>query len=392
MMDGYESRPKHISKLTPDELKLEKELVRKKKAKVLQYIDQTKHLSQGFRLVNQKDYQSELARLKSELTSKQFLSTEEGQVSKLMYDILTDDAHLVEYLDDDLKSYLIKPSVGKAKLDTKSMTQAQRNQVANTKLKRKQLFLMYKEIIHAQVELRTFAKTVASAFNGELSEPPGAFGGIKSFSGALAKMTTRDRDSYIGELKDCARMTVMFDSLTALHAAKLFICRTEEFRKVAHNQNALKDRYSFAKGKSSLAKYSKGATGSGYRDIKFFLQLSSGQIAELQLNIPGMLVAKAKEHIIYDITRTTKDLSKEFKVSSQEVLDTVKRKMDKNWFSFIHDNVPKARDELKIAQNMIHRLHQSGSLIVSPKEAEALNKIGRELYAQGMNGRALLGH
>ena len=51
--------------------------VAKVKAEVLKRIEQSTHLSQGFRLVNQADYQSGLAELKAKLKSKSFQRTEE---------------------------------------------------------------------------------------------------------------------------------------------------------------------------------------------------------------------------------------------------------------------------------------------------------------------------
>ncbi|MCW0470177.1 hypothetical protein OH492_18290 [Vibrio chagasii] len=63
-----------------------------------------------------------------------------------------------------------------------------KNQLANAQLKRKQLFMMYREIIQAQEELKEFSKHVVSLFNGK-PRFPGAYGGIKSFNGALIKTT-----------------------------------------------------------------------------------------------------------------------------------------------------------------------------------------------------------
>jgi len=151
--------------------------VAKVKAEVLKRINQSAHLSQGFRLVNQTEYQSSLAELRAQLKSKSFQETEEGKMCKLMHDILTDDAHLVEYLDEDLSQYLETNAAGKQVLNTKAMDFHGKNQVANAKLKRKQLFLMFKEIIQAQVELNTFAERLKVAFGAEVSFPPGAYGG-----------------------------------------------------------------------------------------------------------------------------------------------------------------------------------------------------------------------
>lgn len=366
--------------------------VAKVKAEVLKRIEQSTHLSQGFRLVNQADYQSGLADLKAKLKSKSFQSTEEGKMCKLMLDILTDDAHLAEYLDEDLSQYLVTNDAGKKVLDTSAMDFKAKNQVANAKLKRKQLFLMFKEIIQAQVELNTFAQRLKVAFGAEISFPPGAYGGIKSYSGALAKITTRERTNDVGDLKDCARITVKVKSFRDLQGAKLFICRTEEFRAVAQYQKALKDRYQLAKSGSNLERFNVEADGSGYKDIKFFLKMSNGQIAELQLNIPGMLVAKKKAHIIYDIARTNQeafDSRAEFQVASQEVLDKVKEKMNDDWFGFIRSKLSGVDSDANCIESMIEVLRSKGSLVIGANEAEALNRVSKKLYAAGL-GNALL--
>lgn len=372
-------------KVTPAE-------VAKAKSEVLKRINQSAYLSQGFRLVNQAEYQSSLAELRGKLKSKSFLATEEGKMCKLMHDILTDDAHLAEYLDEDIAQYLETNAAGKKILNTKAMDFHGKNQVANAKLKRKQLFLMFKEIIQAQVELNAFAQRLKVAFDAEISFPPGAYGGIKSYSGALAKITTRVRNNDVADLKDCARITVKVKKFRDLQAAKLFICGTEEFRAVATHQKALKDRYQLAGGGSALEKHNMEPDSSGYKDIKFFLKMSGGQIAELQLNIPGMLIAKKKAHIVYDIARTNQDAfdaRQTFQVTSPEVLEKVKQKMDADWFGFIRSKLEGLGPETECVESMIDVLKAKGTLIVEPKQAEALNKISKKLYAAGL-GEALL--
>ncbi|NOI80457.1 hypothetical protein F0237_07265 [Vibrio tubiashii] len=366
--------------------------VAKVKAEVLKRINQSAHLSQGFRLVNQTEYQSSLAELRAQLKSKSFQETEEGKMCKLMHDILTDDAHLVEYLDEDLSQYLETNTAGKQVLNTKAMDFHGKNQVANAKLKRKQLFLMFKEIIQAQVELNTFAERLKVAFGAEVSFPPGAYGGIKSYSGALAKITTRVRANDVGDLKDCARITVKVKRFRDLQSAKLFICGTEEFKAVATHQKALKDRYQLARGGSNLEQHNVAPDSSGYKDIKFFLKMSNGQIAELQLNIPGMLIAKKKAHIVYDIARTNQDSfdnRQQFEVVSQEVIDKVKKKMDEDWFQFIRSKLDGVDNDANCVEAMMDVLKSKGTLVVEPKHAEALNRISKKLYAAGL-GEALL--
>lgn len=366
--------------------------VAKVKAEVLKRINQSAHMSQGFRLVNQADYQSSLAELRGKLKSKSFQQTDEGKMCKLMHDILTDDAHLAEYLDEDIAQYLETNEAGKKVLNTKAMDFHGKNQVANAKLKRKQLFLMFKEIIQAQVELNTFAQRLKVAFGAEISFPPGAYGGIKSYSGALAKITTRMRNNDVGDLKDCARITVKVKKFKDLQGAKLFICGTEEFKAVASHQKSLKDRYQLAGTSSVLAKHNVEPDSSGYKDIKFFLKMSGGQIAELQLNIPGMLIAKKKAHIVYDIARTNQDAfdsRQQFQVTSPEVLEKVKKKMDGDWFGFIRSKLNGIGPDADCVEGMIDVLKSKGTLIVEPKQAEALNRISKQLYAAGL-GEALL--
>lgn len=57
------------------------------------------------------------------------------------------------------------------------------SQLASVKLKRKQLFLFYREIIDAQIQLRVFCEEIVKFFGKEkvkLSSPPGAHLGIKT--------------------------------------------------------------------------------------------------------------------------------------------------------------------------------------------------------------------
>lgn len=362
------------------------------KAEVLKRINQSAHLSQGFRLVNQNEYQSSLAELRSKLKSKSFQKTDEGKMCKLMHDILTDDAHLAEYLDADVAQHLETNAAGKKVLNTKAMDFHGKNQVANAKLKRKQLFLMFKEIIQAQVELNTYAERLKVAFGAEVSFPPGAYGGIKSYSGALAKITTRMRTNDVGDLKDCARITVKVKKFKDLQAAKLFICGTEEFKAVAKHQKSLKDRYQLARGGSALEQHNVAPDSSGYKDIKFFLKMSGGQIAELQLNIPGMLIAKKKAHIVYDIARTNQDAfdnRQQFQVTSPEVIEKVKKKMDDDWFGFIRAKLDGIAAEADCVEAMMDVLKSKGTLVIEANQAEALNRISKKLYAAGL-GEALL--
>jgi len=385
--------PENGVAFTKSEWALKKAEIEKRKPAVLKHIDRSMHMSQGFRLVNQDAYQKALEELKASLRTKHYKASSEGEVAALMLAILTDDSVFQTYIDKELQGKMSKSSSGvKAKIVTKGASFHAKTQLANAKLKRKQLFLMYREIIKAQEELKEYSKHVAAMFNGKLSIPPGAYGGIKSFNGALDKITNRNPLDDIGDLKDCARMTIEFTRVKDMSAAKLFISRTQEFRDIEHHQSALKDRYSFGSKLSGLDRFNKSAQQSGYKDIKFFLKMNNGTIGELQLNTSGMLVAKEKEHVIYDILRDAKKGADSFTIINMDVLNKVKHHMDDAWFLFIHTRVPSARTPLNVVKEMVGRLNISGvkSLTVSAKEAHALKSISLALYAQGEKGTALL--
>ncbi len=385
--------PENGTSFTSSEWALKKKEIEKRKPAVLKHIDRSMHMSQGFRLVNNKAYQQALAELKASLKDQSFRKTEEGKVAELMHSILTDDNAFKTYVSDELKESMVTSSKdGTSKIVSKGASFKAKNQLANAQLKRKQLFMMYREIIQAQEELKEFSKHVVSLFNGKLSVPPGAYGGIKSFNGALDKITNRNPLDDVGDLKDCARMTIEFESVRAMSAAKVFISRTQEFRDIEHYQSALKDRYSFGSKLSGLDRFNTKAQKSGYKDIKFFLKMKNGTIGELQLNISGMLVAKEKEHVIYDILRDAKDGADSFTIVNKDVLDKVKHHMNESWFSFIETRIPSVKSSLAVVRSMITRLNTGTvtSLSVSQKESESLKNISLALYAQGENGSALL--
>ncbi|MCZ8488364.1 hypothetical protein O9992_17130 [Vibrio lentus] len=111
----------------------------------------------------------------------------------------------------------------------------------------------------------------------------------------------------IGDLKDCARMTIEFDSVKAMSAAKVFISRTKEVQRpetlpVCFEESLWIWFLSYLDSDRFNAKAQK----SGYKDIKFFLKMQNGIIGEDFGSTSGMLVAKEKEHVIYDILRDVK--------------------------------------------------------------------------------------
>jgi len=174
-------------------------------------------------------------------------------------------------------------------------------------------------------------------------------------------------------------------------AAKHFITRTDEFREVQHFQSALKDRYSFARDGSRLSRFNKGAQKSGYKDIKFFLKMRNGMIGELQLNTTGMLIAKEKEHVIYDILRDAPDGADTFTINNPNVLKTISHHMNEDWFQFINTRIPSVKTPLATVRAMIDRLNATPSILtVSKIEKEALISVSLALYVKGEKGTALL--
>lgn len=138
-------------------------------------------MSQGFRLINDADYQIQLQKLKYKLKQNQYANQSNKKQDEVILDIMTGNNSLVDYLDD----HIAKNYEG-GQLDFGS-----RNQVANTQLKRKQLFMMFRSIIEAQEVLVEFSARIAAVCNGTLKQPPGAYYGVKDFHGALDKITNR---------------------------------------------------------------------------------------------------------------------------------------------------------------------------------------------------------
>lgn len=368
---------------TTDDIQITKEQVRKNKAKVLAKINQQGIMSQGFRLVNVEDYNQRLQALKHKVENFDYLNDANKQQDQTILEIMTQKERIHNYLDESASNKLASGD-----LDFNS-----RNQVANASLKKKQLFLMFMETIEAQEALKEYAVRVASVCNGTVKQPPGAYFGVKDFHGALDKITNRKRHYDIGDLKDAARMTIVFESMEDMVAAKSMIALTEEFAKLQHHQTAMKDRYGTSKGDN--AKFNCGATEAGYKDIKFFLKMANGHIGELQLNTKNMMVAKKNGHIIYDILRDGGALNKPFTITNSEVLAKVSRNMSEKWFSFISARVPKAKADIAEMMKLVDRLKSNmangnNSLVVSLKEIKTLSRISLCIYEQGDNGRALL--
>jgi len=359
------------------------ETVRRNKAAVMAKINMQGHMSQGFRLVNNEKFKLKLQTLRKKIATYQYKDEKNRVQDQSIIDIMSNDGSLNNYLDSD---------TGK-KLDNKNLDFHSRNQVANAQLKRKQLFMMFQETCEAQEELLEYATQVASVCAGIVKQPPGAYFGVKDFHGALDKVTNRKRHYDIGDLKDAARMTIIFDDMDDMVAAKAMISLSKEFTQIMHFQSAMKDRYGTGSGNN--AKYNCGATDAGYKDIKFFLKMSNGHIGELQLNTKNMIVAKKNGHIIYDILRNGGILDKPFTITSREVVNKVHKNMSEKWFKFITTRVPKAKLELIEVKKIVDRLadnisKDNYSLAISLKEIKSLSTVSLLIYEQGDNAKVLL--
>jgi len=374
-MPGNNSNNNSIE-LTPAQIK-------KNRATVMSKINLQNHMSQGFRLVNVKDYQHKIQQLKQKLASFEYSNDANKAQDQSIIDIMTGQGSIHNYLDQKTKSTM----------KTGQHSNASRSQLANTQLKRKQLFMMFFETIEAQEALKNYAEKISSACNGIVKQPPGAYFGVKDFHGALDKITNRKRNYDIGDLKDAARMTVIFDNMEDMVNAKAMISLTEEFTQLQHFQTAMKDRYGTSKGLD--AKFNCGATDAGYKDIKFFLKMANGNIGELQLNTKNMMAAKKNGHIIYDILRDGGTLDKPFTITNTEVIKKVAKNMGEKWFTFIKTRVPKANAALAEVKKLVDRLNGNisrgnQSLTVDLKEIKALSSVSLCIYEQGDNARVLL--
>jgi len=357
--------------------------IKKNRAAVMSKINLQNHMSQGFRLVNVSDYQQKIQQLKQKLASFEYSNDANKAQDQSIMDIMTGQGSINNYLDQKTKSTM----------QSGQHTHASRSQLANTQLKRKQLFMMFCETIEAQEALKNYAIKISSICNGIVKQPPGAYFGVKDFHGALDKITNRKRSYDIGDLKDAARMTIIFDNMEDMVAAKALISLSQEFTALQHFQTAMKDRYGTSKGAS--AKFNCGATDAGYKDIKFFLKMQNGNIGELQLNTKNMMAAKKNGHIIYDILRDGGTLDKPFTITNTEVIKKVAKNMGDKWFSFIKNRVPKANTALVEVEKLVQRLNGNisrgnQSLTVNLKEIKALSSVSLSIYEQGDNARVLL--
>jgi hypothetical protein len=369
-----------ITELDAKKVQEDAALIKKRKSAVLAKINQQGKLTQGFRLVNNDSLKPKLAALKNKIETFDYKNADNKKQDQVILGIMTNKDSLSNYLDASTKS----------KMASGNIDDATRHQIANTQLKRKQLFLMFDEIATAQEELINYAANIQSVVGekfAELKQPPGAYGGLKDFHGALDKVTNRKRQYDMGDLKDAARMTIVFKNMNDMITAKKLIILTEEFNCIRSKQSVLKDRY----GTSKQSEHNCGATAAGYKDIKFFLKMSNGHIAELQLNTENMMQAKKKGHIIYDILRDGGNLDKPFNIVNQEVIKKVLKNMNEKWFNFITTRVPEAKSDVVYLQGIVKRISNGEmSLSISMEDIKVLSRVSLLIYAQGDNGRALM--
>jgi len=118
----------------------EKALVKKRKAAVMAKINQQGKLTQGFRLVKNDSLKPKLAALRQKIETFDYKNAANKQQDQVILDIMTKKGSLSNYLDASTR----------AKMESGNIDNAARHQIANTQLKRKQLFLMFEEIATAQ--------------------------------------------------------------------------------------------------------------------------------------------------------------------------------------------------------------------------------------------------
>ncbi|KJZ15310.1 hypothetical protein TW85_06270 [Marinomonas sp. S3726] len=359
---------------------LKADVAKKKKAAISRLV-KTKHLSQGYPLINRKAYSEALSLLKDKIASH------DGSICKRFmtmfgpYVDIEADRKILKLLTnpDAIKDYVPKETKERMESGDK-LTPRDKFLIRNSRYKLKVLFMEFEKMKVAQAQLVELSKDIASVYGGVISKPPGAYHGLKSFSGALDKITLRDRSSDYGDLKDVARMSVEFDTIDAMTAAANYLEGSKEFHELKSFQKSLKDRYK-PKGEDP---HHCGATAEGYQDIKFFLKMDNGILGELQLNTKSMLVAKSKAHHIYDLTRAAKvDAAGNGKITSQELIDHAVKAFDDKWFSFVSPRISGASAQLLDIKNMVKRMGSSGSsFTITAKELASLKLVSCKIYGE----------
>lgn len=395
MRKKYSGQRAYLQKKSPEQLikqalRLDEIEVaaRKSRGKILKRLDSSTHLSQGYPLLNQESYAEAIKMLQEKIRGHDnnvcarwislFGPYVDIEADRKILIMLTDPSAIENYVPEETRKRL---------KEGYALTSRDRRFVANTKFKMKSLFMQFERMKIAQAQLVSLSKDLAAEFHGRISCPPGAFNGLKSFNGALDKITNRERESDFGDLKDIARMTVEFDNEFDMNMARDKIEGSDEFKQVRQYAKSLKNRYGTSSGGSEQDPHNSGALNSGYQDIKFFLPMDNGIIGELQLNTKGMLVAKEKEHLIYDLMRAAPKGTVDgagFTVNNPEVLKPVMRKMNDDWFKFVGTKAPMTRQYLITMRIMIARLvkNQGRSLTITKAEVAAMSAVSKLMYAQ----------
>lgn len=150
---------------------------------------------------------------------------------------------------------------------------------------------LYRQADLADKELGKFMAMVNREVpQGRIVHPP-----LKKRADAEAKLTRAGANDPPEDLKDIVRATIKYDKLEAMIAARNYIFTSNRVAEDHLGNKSEKNRYMVSP-----------AVASGYRDIKFFLDLPIADgyhICELQMNIGLALVAKELEHPIYEIIR-----------------------------------------------------------------------------------------
>lgn len=355
------------------------------RTKVMERLNQLAYLSNGFNLIN-KDRLEETWKVFMEKFKDQNVPAAEKEELKEIYKIMKDKGTIAKYLDE---------ATGNAYKQGGQLTPEQSRQVANTKLKCKQAFIMHSDYVACQSELLDYAQAIAISCNGEVRCSEAAFGGIKSFHAIIYKMTTRNDDSRerdIGDIRDACRMTIAFKNMDDMTMAKDVVMQTKEFDGTKFSQKALKDRYGTCTG----ADKDYNDVTDGYQDLSFFLKMPCEGIAELQLNTESMLAAKKKGHILYNITRQApKGYAGDgpYSVTGQAVFEKVVERMTSEWFKFVNTNVSGARSFLPTIQKLVARIKENAaknvySVTVTAEEHKALSNASICIYDEIGRGNA----
>jgi hypothetical protein len=389
-----------------EDVKADKKSVEGKRKLVMERLNQGKYLTQGYPLFD-KDAYSKARKVLAEKVASFNLQrgrmSEEEWIKAFGAQEVTDmkaDMEILRLLNSDNDLLALLPDGSQERYRSGKETFVDKRFKSQAAYKRKVLFLKFEQMKVAQAQLKMLCEQIAGVFGGELSCPPGAFNGLKSFSGALEKMTKRERNSDFGDLKDVARMTIKFDDEAAMDLARNYIEGSKEFYMLKGYAKSLKNRFGTSSGGSKDDVHNSGALKSGYQDIKFFLKMDNNIIGELQLNTKTMLEAKHTEHYIYDITREAKKQEDGSKIMTNvRVMKAKVSQLTDKWFQDeILSKTTGLQTDVRLMKAMMARMAKtvgpggSNSLRISKEELKSMNIISTQLFAQvgkGMRVKAV---